>query len=53
MGNKTTVAKAGGIGGTVAIIIIGILNQSGIDLGPEVTSALSTLIGSIVAYLTK
>ena len=44
---------AGGIGGSVAIVLVWALGQAGVNMPPEVAAAVSAILGFVAAYLTS
>ncbi|WP_439946520.1 hypothetical protein [Streptomyces sp. BBFR109] len=49
----TAKVAAAGIGGSVSIVLIWMLNQLGIDMPVEVASAITAIVSFLAGYLVK
>lgn len=47
----TSKVAAGGVAGALTIILVYVLAEVGVDLPPEVASAVTTVISTAAAYL--
>lgn len=49
----TNKVAAGGVAGALTVILVWVLNLNGVEMPPEVSSALTVIISFGAAYLTK
>jgi len=49
----TQKVAAAGIGGAASVVLVYILGQFGLDVPPEVASAITTLAAFVAGYMTK
>lgn len=49
----TAKVAAAGIGGSISIVLIWVLNQVGIDMPVEVASAITAIVSFAAGYLVK
>lgn len=48
-----TKVKAGGLAGTVTLLIVIVLGQFGVEVPPEAAAAITTLLGFLAAYFKR